>query len=293
MARYTHSEEKSEPMGENRTDKTEEEDEGEGEVDASNGMDPAIQQFSTGGPTLRTQTNQLGTMGKKFQLEPRLKAISSTFSYSTDLLHAKLPVENFWVYDGAYPGLTDRGSIATSRDQILPNFRINEQSAIEWNRVGSKKGWMFEGSPQEKYGHSGENVPSFTSDGWTSRIAETKWNPTPRSEEKQGEAVHDLPAVDIVNNARGIGLTGKGTGNGGMAGGRQEVNPSRLKPLPVPMAKYNWTGNRLHGTGREDQSSGGAGAGGFRAGYRSQYGVAPYIQRRPNVGMAGSPMPGR
>lgn len=248
------------------------------------GTDRAVAQFSTGS-SMRTQTNHLGTQGKKFHLEPSLGAVSSTFSYSEKLTKAKLPVQDFWVYDGAHPGLTDRGSVATSRDQILPNKRIREQDAIEWNRVGSKKGWMFNGKPQEDLGGTGENSPTHTSDGYISRISDTKWSPLARSVDRQYLALHEQPAIDIENNARGIGVTGGGSGNGGMAGGYREVTPSRLKTLPVPMSKFNWTGTRLHGTGREDQYLS-SGAGGFRAGYRSQYGIRPSFQQRRTTGLS-------
>jgi hypothetical protein len=240
--------------------------------------DRAINEFSRG--TIRAETNQLGTQGRKFSLEPTLASISSAFANSQKLVEAKHKVQDFWVYDGAYPGLTDRGSISTSRDQILPDKRITEQDAMEWQRIGSKKGWMYEGRPQEEYGSQGENIPTHTDDGFISSISKHKWKPTPRSGENQGLAMHEMPAIDIENNARGIGTTGAGSGSGGMAGGYREVNPERLKRLPIPMAKFNWTGSRLAGTGREDQALG-AGAGGFRSGYTSQYTDRPaYMQYR-------------
>lgn len=246
--------------------------------------DRAIAQFSTG--TMRAQTNQAGTAGVTFQLEPQNSAVSSEFMYPETLTKAKHAVQDFWVYDGAHAGLTDRGSIATSRDQIMPNKRIREQDAIEWNRVGSKKGWMFNGTPQEKYGHPGENTPTHTSDGWTKSIQNHRWHPMERSVDRQMAAHHDLPAIDIENNARGIGSTGGGrSAGGGMTGGYQEVNKDRLKMLPIPMAKFNWTGTRLHGTGREDQGRQ-HGAGGYRAGYNSQYPIRPSFPERRTTGIS-------
>ena len=246
--------------------------------------DRAMAQFGRG--SLRNETNQLGTEGYKFRLEPGLAAISQKNGYSIKLKEARQPVQDFWVYDGAMPTLTDRGKIATSRDQILPDKRITEQEAIEWQRVGSKKGWMFNGSPQEAYGHAGENFPTHTDDGYIETIKNHKWSPLARSSEKQGLATREFPAIDIENNARGIGVTGTGSGNGGMAGGYREVNKQRLSQLPIPMAKYNWTGSRLAGTGREDRGSNGAGAGGFRSGYASQYPDRPSFPVRRTAGLS-------
>lgn len=249
--------------------------------------DRAQAEFSHG--SLRALTNQNGTGGKSFQLIPSVKAVSSTFSYSEALLKAKHPVQDFWVYDGAHPGLTDRGKISTSLDQVLPDKRITEQDAVEWNRVGSKKGWMFNGSPQQEGpGASGENVPTNTNDGFINRVRDNKWVPMERSSEKQGLATREMPAIDIENNARGIGVAGEGSGNGGMAGGYREVNAERLARLPIPMEKYNWTGSRLAGTGREDQGGGtlGSGAGGFRAGYVSKYATRPSFPVRRTTGLS-------
>ena len=249
--------------------------------------DPAQKEFGYG--SLRAHTNQSGTGGYTFQVIPSVAAVSSSFSYSEALLKTKHPVQNFWVYDGAHSGLTDRGKIATSLDQVLPNKRVTEQECIEWNRVGSKKGWMFNGSPQQDGpGGVGENVPTHTNDGFISRVKDNKWAPMERAAEKQGLATRQMPAIDIENNARGIGTTGAGSGSGGMAGGYKEVNPERLARLPIPMAKYNWTGSRLAGTGREDQGGGsnGAGAGGFRAGYSSKYATRPSFPVRRTTGLS-------
>jgi len=73
-----------------------------------------------------------------------------------------------------------------------------------------------------------------------------------------------------------------------MAGGYKEVNPARLSQLPIPMAKYNWTGTRLSGTGREDQGGGtlGSGAGGFRSGYASKYPTRPSFPVRRTTGLS-------
>lgn len=240
--------------------------------------DRAITEFAE--PSLRSLTNQQG-VGRPFGILPSLAAVSSTFAYPESLRTTKHPVQDFWVYDGAHPGLTDRGKVSTSIEQLLPDKRINEQDAIEWNRVGSKKGWMFHSPVQEEGpGFSGEDVPTHTEDGYPESLANKRWKPVEMSTEKQTMALRQLPAIDIENNARGIGVSGPGSGNGGMSGGYHELNKSRYAALPIPMPKYNWTGNRLFGTAREDQSSGGAGAGGFRAGYKSIYPVQPYIAKR-------------
>lgn len=249
--------------------------------------DRAQVQFSSG--SLRAETNQTGTGGRQFDLLPGVAAISSSFAYSEALRKAKHPVQDFWVYDGAHPGLTDRGKIATSLDQILPDKRITEQDAIEWNRVGSKKGWMFNGAPQQQGpGGSGENMPTHTNDGYIDRVRDNKWAPMERLSEKQALATRQMPAIDIENNARGIGTTGAGSGSGGMAGGYRAVNPERLARLPIPMAKYNWTGTRIYGTGREDQGGGnaGSGAGGYRAGYASAYPIRPSFPVRRTTGLS-------
>jgi hypothetical protein len=246
--------------------------------------DPAIREFSKG--SLRAITNQTGaeSVASKWQPDPQTKAFGSAFSYKDALVKSKLPVQNFFVYDGAYAGLTDRGKIATSRDQILPTKRVTEQQCIEWNRIGSKKGWMFNGRPQSKYGHSGENKPTHTSDGYVESIRKNKWKPLTRAAAKQGLATREMPAIDIENNARGIGTTGSNSGSGGMAGGYREINKRRLASLPVPMAKYNWTGNRLTGTGREDRSIG-HGAGGYRSGYASIYPTRPSFPEKRKRGV--------
>lgn len=254
-------------------------------MDSPYSGDRAIRQFARG--SLRAETNQFGTQGKKFDLAPGVKERSSSFAVPYKLVETKHPVQDFWVYDGAHPTLTHNGKISTSRDQVLPDKRISEQDAVEWQRVGSKKGWMFNGRPQQEGpGGTGENYPTHTSDGFVKQIP--KWFPTPRSTEKQIEATRELPAVDITNNARGIGVTGSGSGSGGMSGGYKEVNKERLARLPIPMQKYNWTGTRVTGTGREDQGGGGngAGAGGFRAGYSSMYPMRPAYPQRRTIGIS-------
>lgn len=246
--------------------------------------DRAQSQFGYG--SLRSHTNQSGTSGREFNLIPSVAAVSSAFPYSEALVRAKHPVQDFWVYDGAHPGLADRGKISTSLDQVLPNKRVKEQDAVEWNRVGSKKGWMFNGTPQqEKPGGTGENMPTHTSDGFINRVRDNKWFPMERSSEKQGLATRELPAIDINNNARGIGVTGEGSGNGGMAGGYRAVNAERLARLPIPMARFNHTGTRLAGTGREDQGLG-SGAGGRRSGYASSYPIRPSFPLKRTIGIS-------
>lgn len=237
--------------------------------------DRAVREF--GQRSLYNTTNQEGCDGKKFSVMPSLRPFMSDGYYPETLRTAKPPVSDFWVYDGAQPTVGHNGSTPTSLDQLLPKSNLREQSFIEWNRVGSKKGWMFNGPPQEGYdAPGGENVPSFTSDGWPMQIKDNRWQPMEVDPALQRAAHQDLPAIDVENNARGIGVTGQGSGNGGMAGGYKEVNPERLKQLPIPMKKFNHTGTRLHGTGRLDQAAR-QGAGGFRSGYQSQYGDFPAL----------------
>lgn len=245
--------------------------------------DRAVSQFSAG--SLYAITNQYG-VSKQFIQDPKVGAFTSGKPVPGQLRTTKHPVQDFWVYDGAQPTIGAQGKIATSRDQILPNKRVTEQQAIEWQRVGSKKGWMFNGPPQQNApGFSGENMPTHTDDGYLNRIAESRWFPVPRSEEKQGLATRQLPAIDIENNARGIGVTGPSSGSGGMQGGYKDINQERLKRLPIPMSKYNWTGTRLVGTARENEGIG-AGAGGFRAGYASAYPDRPSFPQRRTTGLS-------
>lgn len=243
----------------------------------------AMAQFSQG--SLYRITNQFGVT-KKWIEDPSVSYKTSSFAVPETLRTTRHPVQDFWVYDGAYNTLGATGKVATSRDQLLPPKRVTEQQCIEWQRVGSKKGWMFNGSPQEEGpGGSGENTPTHTEDGYLERIKQTRWSPIPRSAENQELATRQLPAIDIENNARGIGTTGAGSGTGGMAGGYREINQERLKALPIPMAKYNWTGNRIQGTGREDQGVG-SGAGGLRSGYASIYPDRPAFRTRAANGLS-------
>jgi hypothetical protein len=245
--------------------------------------DRAVAQFSVG--SLYAVTNQFG-VSKPFIEDPKVGAFTTGKAVPESLRTARHPVQDFFVYDGAQSTIGAQGKTSTSRDQLLPNKRIREQDAIEWNRVGAKKGWMFNGAPQQQGpGGPGEDVPTHTSDGFIENIPKNRWFPVPRSAENQGRATRDMPAIDIENNARGIGVTGAGSGNGGMAGGYQEINKRRLAALPIPMEKYNWTGTRLVGTGREDQNPG-AGAGGYRAGYASAYPDRPSFPQRRTTGLS-------
>ncbi len=246
--------------------------------------DRAVKEF--GKPSLRDYTNQEGCDGKKFSVMPSMRPFVSDGYYPDSLRTAKPPVQDFWVYDGAQPTLGHNGSTPTSLDQLLPASKLRQQTFVDWYRVGSKKGWMFNGPPQEEYdAPSGENVPTFTSDGWMDQIKYNRWEPMAVDPALQRVAHQDLPAIEVENNARGIGVTGQGSGNGGMAGGYKEVNPERLKQLAIPMKKFNHTGDTVHGTGRLDQGAR-QGAGGFRSGYNSQYGDFPALLiRRGDTGI--------
>lgn len=244
--------------------------------------DRAIVQFSEG--SLYAITNQYG-VSKPFLEDPSVAHKTSSFAVPDALRSTKHPVQDFWVYDGAHATLAAQGKIATSRDQILPVNSLTEQQAIEWQRIGSKKGWMFNGSPQQEGGGGPGEDKATHSIGYPKRIKETRWHAEQRSIEKQELATRQLPAIDIENNARGIGTTGASSGNGGMAGGYKEVQKERLNALPIPMEKFNWTGNRVRGTGREDQGVG-SGAGGYRAGYVSAYPDRPAFVKRSSVGLS-------
>jgi len=243
--------------------------------------DRAVAQFSVG--SLYAITNQRGVT-EPFIEDPKVGAFTTGKAVPESVRLARHSVPDFYVYDGAHATIGHTGKTHSSRDQLLPNKQVTEQSAVEWNRIGSKKGWMYN-SRQEGPGGVGENVPTNTQDGWTGQIQQNRWFPVPRSEEKQGLATREMPAIDVTNNARGIGTGGNGRQGGGMSGGYQEVNPRRLKSLPIPMEKFNWTGNRLAGTGREDQGTG-AGAGGFRAGYASAYPDRPSFPERRTTGLS-------
>jgi hypothetical protein len=243
--------------------------------------DRAQREFGEG--SLRNHTNQFGTNGYKFQLTPAEKAVSSEFLTPEALRTAKHPVQDFFVYDGAQPTIGHTGKTYTRQEHVLPNKRIKEEDAIEWNRVGSKKGWMFNGMPQEEYGHSGENVPTHTDDGYVDTIKNHKWQPLMTTDESQGLSQREQPDIYRTNLARGIGVSRGGYGS--MAGGYKQVTQERLRTLAKPMAKYNHTGSRKRGTGRTDAAgtSSNAGAGGYRAGYASVYPSRPSIFKRGDI----------
>jgi len=243
--------------------------------------DRAMAQFSMG--SLYATTNQYGVT-KPFIEDPKVGAFTSGKAVPESVRLARHSVPDFYVYDGAHATIGATGKTASTREQLLPKKSVTEQSAIEWNRIGSKKGWMFNGR-QEGPGAMGEDVPTGTQDGWTQHIKQNHWFPLPRSETKQGLATREMPAIDITNNARGIGSGGSGRQGGGMHGGYQEVNQARLRSLPIPMEKFNWTGNRLAGTAREDQGAG-AGAGGYRAGFASMYPDRPSFPERRTTGLS-------
>ena len=243
--------------------------------------DRAVAQFSMG--SLYATTNQFGVT-KPFIEDPKVGAFTSGKAVPESVRLARHSVPDFYVYDGAHATIAATGKTASSREQLLPKKSVTEQQAVEWNRIGSKKGWMYNGK-QEGPGGTGENVPTGTQDGWTEHIKQNHWFPLPRSEAKQGLAAREMPAIDITNNARGIGTGGSSRQGGGMQGGYKEVNQDRLKSLPIPMEKFNWTGSRLAGTAREDQGDG-AGAGGYRAGYKSMYPDRPSFPERRTTGLS-------
>lgn len=243
--------------------------------------DRAVAQFSVG--SLYAITNQSGVT-KPFIEDPKVGAFTSNRPVPEALHTTRHPVPDFFVYDGAHATIAATGKTATTRDQLLPSKRIMEQDAVEYNRWGSKKGWLYN-SKQEGPGGEPESKPTGTQDGWTGSIKQNHWFPLPRSEAKQGLAAREMPAIDITNNARGTGTGGGGRQGGGMQGGYQDVNQSRLKSLPIPMEKFNWTGSRLAGTGREDPGSG-SGAGGYRAGYASKYPDRPSFPQRRTIGLS-------
>lgn len=242
--------------------------------------------------SLRAETNQEGCTDH-FYPSKEIEAISTNSAFPDKLRTAKLPVQNFWTYDGAYNTVTHGGKMAGNPDELLPVERLHEADFVAYQRYGSKKGWLYN-SPECGVGpYRPEQYPTHTQDGWPNQIKQRRWRPDPSDPTKQELAERQMPKIDIVNNARGIGRTGEGSGSGGMSGGYQEVNPKRLKFLPIPQAKFNWTGTRAVRTGREDQSGAamGAGAGGFRAGYASRYPSRVYIppSRSAITGLIGTP----
>lgn len=243
--------------------------------------DRAVAQFSVG--SLYAITNQFGVT-KPFIEDPKVGAFTSGKAVPESVRLARHSVPDFYVYDGAHATIAATGKTASTREQLLPKKSVTEQDAIEYNRWGSKKGWLYN-SKQEGPGGQPESMPTGTQDGWTEHIKQNHWFPVPRSEAKQGLATREMPAIDIQNNARGIGSGGDGRQGGGMQGGYKEVNPNRLKSLPVPMEKFNWTGSRLAGTAREDQGAG-AGAGGYRAGFASMYPDRPSFPERRTTGLS-------
>lgn len=244
-----------------------------GQSTSTHNGDRAMREYSWG-KSLRDVTNIGTAEGETWNLPP-WERDNSTFPVPESVRTARLPVPDFWTYDGAQPTLAHTGKITTSRFQVLPDKRIREQDAVEWQRVGCKKGWMFNGHPQQEGpGGRGEDVPSHAPlDGWIKDMR--RWTPQKIDMEKQEMALRETPAVDIRNRARGTGMTSRG--GGGMAGGYQVVNQERLSSLPIPHARFNWTGTRPRRTAREDQGGGelGSGAGGYRAGYRSRYATRP------------------
>lgn len=242
--------------------------------------DRAVNEFSEG--SLRAVTNQFGTQGKKFHVEPRLASVSSAFPYS-DTLHEGHAIQDFFVYDGAQATIGAQGKMATSRDQVMPNKRIREQDAIYWNRVGSKKGYMFETNFEDNY-VPGETIPSSTYLRGDSKkgVKRHKWTPIPRTTDSQGMALRDEPDVQRTNLGRGIGVSRGGYGS--MAGGYQQVTKERIRSLAKPMAKWNHTGNRQLGSARTDRSgTANRGAGGYRSGYKSIYPDFPYFINRKSL----------
>lgn len=218
-----------------------------------------------GNKTLRAETNHYGP-SKPFQLAPRLKAISSDFPNPDSLRTARHRVPSFYVYDGVQHLTSGVEKVYSDRSQDVHKHkhRLYDADFMTYARFGSKKGWL-------------EDRPTHTSDGFLDSISKNKWKPLARSEEKQSVALRDMPAIDIENNARGIGHVGSNSGNGGMAGGYKEVTKSRLATLPIPMGKYNWTGTRLKGTRREA---------GFTAGYKSMYSDRPAFQEKRVTGIS-------
>jgi len=246
--------------------------------------DRAIAAFSAG--NLYNLTNQNGVT-KPLTEDPRVEPFTMDKYVPEHFRTARHAVPDFWTYDGAQPTLGAQGKTATSRYQLLPHKQLTEQQFMDPQRFGSKKGWGFNQFTEGPVGKP-ERTPTHTDDGFTDNLKHNRWFPVPRSEEKQHTAARLFPAIDIENNSRGIGVTGPNSGSGGMAGGYHEINPSRLAKLPIPAKKFNWTGTELVGTGRRDVGVG-AGAGGFRAGYNSNYPYRPNFPTRRATGLSRNP----
>lgn len=219
----------------------------------------------------------------KTVLDPRLNAYSDK-RMSMKVTKAKQPVPPFYTYDGAEDTLGNLPKVNTHVNQLLPNNQLTEQRFMDWQRVGSKKGWMFYGRANPS-GPQGENFPThFMSDKLLHKIPSKPIQMTPES---QDPTMNDLQARLQINNARGIGITGPSAGLGGMAGGRQEITPGRLVNKMLPNNKFNYFGTRPSGTGREDNllfDGSANGAGGYRAGWNSLYplGSGRYTDPVPN-----------
>lgn len=240
-----------------------------------------LAQQAYGRKSLRAHTNWQGC-DTQFSVLPELRPYVSDHYNPQSLVKAKHAVEPFWTYDGAQATLHNHEKQPGSTDDILPPSKLQERDFIVYQRYGSKKGWLYNSPNQSKGPYWPEDKPTHTEDGWTEQIKNNRYTVMETSKEKQGMYSREIPFIDIQNNARGIGVSGPGKGQGGMAGGYQAINPQRLEKLPVPKASSNWTGSRPHGTARTDMAGGGtgAGAGGFRSGYLSQYPERPYIPDR-------------
>jgi len=193
------------------------------------------------------------------------------------------------VYDGAVPNIHTPTKIPGSSDDLLPVLRLQEADFVEFQRAGSKKGWTFH-SPMsgESTGFYPHKTPQHEIHGWMSQLTKRRRTKAITDPTSQIAVTRDFEDINRTNNARGIGITGPSSGNGGMAGGYQEVQPERLRVLPAPNPRFNFMGTRLAHTQRGDDSGigNGAGAGGFRSGLSSRYPERPQFveQRRPGMG---------
>jgi len=249
----------------------------------TNSSDPAVKEFSRG--SLRNETNWEGCDDHFVPLK-EIQNISNNGQFTEALEKAKLPVHNFWVYDGAIPNIHTHPKVPASADDLLPPLRLSEADFVEFQRAGSKKGWTFHSPMSGEGPYYPHTKPQHEIHGWMSQLTKRRRHKQIDDPNPQIAVTRDFESINRTNNARGIGITGPSSGNGGMAGGYQEVQPERLRVLPAPNPRFNFMGTRLAHTQRDDDSGPGAGAGGFRSGLSSRYPERPQFveRRRPGMG---------
>lgn len=225
----------------------------------------------------------LGT-NRNFSLSKEVENATSNFSYSDALRTARFPVPRFFTYDGAQhaPTLTGTGKVATSVEQILPVKPIPVETAVSWNRVGSKKGWTFNGPWDPTTKATGDEKPTstFLRGDNVGYVKQHRWIPLEMTEEAQQSTVN---TEEVQRNNLARGATNSDYGK--VVGGLREFNKERAKPLTRPQATYNFMGSRPAKSARTDMSGANdnGGAGGFRSGRQSHYPEFPQLPKRRSL----------